>query len=204
MEALLPRAGLGWSAPSRATPTKRRFADNCVPKLELRHEGNGFAQGALECADWSALCGRRQLAAVGGVDRGVGGVGVRRGPAARTSPLLPQSADKSAQSKARGAREKRSGAFAPHSTHLLVTKLQLGHAIVLEALLPRAGIGRERPRSVHADEAELRRQVRSQAGAWERGGMASRPARPEATPLGLARFFRRTQGRRSCVAPTLG
>ena len=26
-----------------------------------------------------------------------------------------------------------------------------------------------RPQSIHADEAELRRQVRSQAGAWERG-----------------------------------
>ena len=57
----------------------------------------------------------------------------------------------------------------------LVTKLLLGHAPVLEALLPRAGIGRERPRFVHADEAELRRQVRSQAGAWERG--ASAPTR---------------------------
>lgn len=34
--------------------------------------------------------------------------------------------------------------------------------------------------------------------------VASRPARPDATPLGLARFFRHTQGRRSCVAPTLG
>ena len=34
--------------------------------------------------------------------------------------------------------------------------------------------------------------------------VASRAARPDATPLGLARFFRRTQGRRSCVAPTLG
>ena len=34
--------------------------------------------------------------------------------------------------------------------------------------------------------------------------VASRPARTAATPLGLARFFRRTQGRRVCVAPTLG
>ena len=34
--------------------------------------------------------------------------------------------------------------------------------------------------------------------------VASRPARTAATPLGLARFFRRTQGRRVCVAPNLG
>ena len=49
-----------------------------------------------------------------------------------------------------------------------VTKLQLGHALVLEALLPSGRHRKERARSLHADEAELRRQVRSQAGAWER------------------------------------
>ena len=47
----------------------------------------------------------------------------------------------------------------------LVTKLQLGHALVLEALHPSARVGVERPRPIPADEAELRGRVRSRAGA---------------------------------------
>ena len=59
-----------------------------------------------------------------------------------------------------------------HHPRPLVTKLLLGHAIVLEALLPRAAFGMKRSRWIRADEAELRRQLRSQTGAWERGKKA--------------------------------
>ena len=98
-----------------------RLSKRGLAKLELRGQGrahagawargqNGFAPRALECADLSALCGRRQLAAADGVGRGWVRGRIRcAAPAARTSPLLPQSADKSAHSKARDAREKRGG-----------------------------------------------------------------------------------------------
>ena len=59
----------------------------------------------------------------------------------------------------------------------LVTKLLLGHALVLEALLPHVGLGDNRPHLIHADEAELRGQGRSQAEAWERGSIPDREFR---------------------------
>ena len=59
----------------------------------------------------------------------------------------------------------------------LVTKLLLGHATVFEAPLRKRTANSERgPLESTPDEAELRRYVRSQAGAWERG------ARPCARP----------------------
>ncbi len=38
LEALLPSARTGRSAPTLSTPTKPSFADKCVPKLELGNE----------------------------------------------------------------------------------------------------------------------------------------------------------------------
>ncbi len=89
------------------TPPKRSFADQGVPKLELGHEeqtddgremGNGvsakrdgwFSPEALECADSSALCGRRQLAAVGGVDLRVRWERVRHGAPPREETVAPR------------------------------------------------------------------------------------------------------------------
>ena len=50
----------------------------------------------------------------------------------------------------------------------LVTKLQLGNAAVFEAPLYRLTTARRHP-GFGADEAELRGQVRDQAGTWSRG-----------------------------------
>ena len=52
-----------------------------------------------------------------------------------------------------------------------MTKLLLGHALVLEALLPQRLHRNATRRLNHADEAELRRQARAQAGAWARGAL---------------------------------
>ena len=47
LEALLRRSGCG-SEPSReARLTKQSFADNCVPKLELRHKGEVSGRSPL-------------------------------------------------------------------------------------------------------------------------------------------------------------
>ena len=54
-------------------------------------------------------------------------------------------------------------------------KLLLGHAAVLEALLRRRGSRAGTPIRSDAEEAELPRQVRSQAGAWEQGGRTFAP-----------------------------
>jgi hypothetical protein len=62
---------------------------------------------------------------------------------------------------ARGETPFRMTAFWP-----LVPKLQLGNALVLEALLPSAGICAGHSCVIRTDEAELRRQWHYQAGAW--------------------------------------
>ena len=75
---------------------------------------------------------------------------------------------------AHGASERRSvywarGARGVKVKSSLVPKFLLGHANVLEALLPHAWLTWAVRLSKPRGEAELRGQVRSQAGAWERG-----------------------------------
>jgi hypothetical protein len=58
--------------------------------------------------------------------------------------------------------------FRPGPFVFLVTKLMLGNATVFEALLRRCGSRTSAPLRCRRWEAELPRQLRSQAGAWER------------------------------------
>ena len=102
---------------------------------------------------------------------------VRSRRKARTSPRTPK----------RAARAKKAVSFAPRSPRDQAPAWSC-HGLGSFASLGRLGM--ERSQSIHADEAELRRQVRSQAGAWERGAaLACVPSRRRrhGTPLRMTR-----------------
>jgi hypothetical protein len=74
----------------------------------------------------------------------------------------------------------------PSHAMILVTKLQLCNALVPEALLRPPTTRRTAPSVRCANEAELRRQVRVQAGAWTRG---ERGKIPQNLPFTRQRHF---------------